>query len=151
MARAAAPADSDPPFLLKRILPYTSLLVVLAALYTGWTFYSRRQDAAEAERQSRQKQIEADQKTVARFGGDQLKILGFNAAAAGEIPAGSRVVMCYGVSNAVEVKIEPEVEPIKPALSHCLEVFPKKTTKYTLTAKDGEGNSQSASLTIKVR
>jgi len=61
------------------------------------------------------------------------------------------VVMCYGVSNAVQVKIEPEVEPIKPALSHCLEVFPKKTTTYTLKADDAKGNSKSASLTIKVR
>ena len=88
---------------------------------------------------------------MARFGGDQLKILGFNAAVTGEIPAGSRVVMCYGVSNADQVKIEPGVEPIKPALSHCLEVFPKQTTRYTLTAKDGQGNSKSASLTIRVR
>jgi len=137
--------------LLRRILPYTSFLVVLAALYAGWTFYSRRQSAEQAERQAREQQIEADQKTVARFGGDQLKILGFNAAASGEVPAGSRVVMCYGVSNAVQVKIEPEVELIKPALSHCLEVFPKKTTTYTLKADDAKGNSKSASLTIRVR
>ena len=137
--------------MLRRILPYTSLLVVLAAIYAGWTFYLRRQSAAEAERQARQKQIEADQKTVARFGGDQLKILGFNAAAASEVPTGSRVVMCYGVANAERVKIEPDVEPIKPALSHCLEVFPQKTTTYKLTAEDGQGNSKSASLTINVR
>jgi hypothetical protein len=137
--------------LLRRILPYTSFLVVLAALYAAWTFYSRRQSAEEAQHQAREQRIEADQKTVARFGGDQLKILGFNAAASGEVPAGSRVVMCYGVSNAVEVKIEPEVEPIKPALSHCLEVFPKKSTRYTLTAIDAKGSSKSASLTINVR
>ena len=137
--------------MFRRILPYTSFLVVLAALYAAWTFYSRRQSAEEAERQAREQQIEADQKTVARFGGDQLKILGFNAAASGEVPAGSRVVMCYGVSNAVQLKIEPEVEPIKPALSHCLEVFPKQTTTYTLKADDAKGNSKSASLTIRVR
>ena len=59
--------------------------------------------------------------------------------------------MCYGVSNATAVKIEPGVEPIKPALSHCLEVFPKKTTTYTLKAEDAKGNSKSASLTITVR
>ena len=123
----------------------------MAALYAGWTFYSRRQSAIEAERQAQREQIEANQRIVARLGGDQLKILGFNAAAAGEVPSGSRVVMCYGVSNAVEVKIEPDVEPIKLALSHCLEVFPKQTTRYTLTAKDGQGNSKSASLTIRVR
>jgi len=124
--------------------------VVLAALWTGWTFYSRRQSAADAERESQQKQLDTDRKVVAEFGGDQLTILGFNAAK-GEVAPGGRVVLCYGVSNAAEVKIEPGVEPIKPAVSHCLNVFPKKTTTYTLKAKDVKGNSKSASLTIRVR
>jgi len=124
--------------------------MVLAALYSGWIFYSRRQAAAEVERETQQKQTDAEQKTVTAYGGDQLKILGFTAAN-GEVPSGSRVVLCYGVSNATQVKIEPDVEPIKPALSHCLEVLPKKTTTYTLKAEDAKGNSKSASLTVKVR
>jgi len=124
--------------------------VVLAALYSGWTIYTRRQSAADAERQSQEKQVEADRAVVARFGGDQLKILGFSAEGA-EVSAGGRVLLCYGVSNAARVTIEPGVEPIKPALSHCLEVFPEKTTTYTLKAEDGKGNSKGASLTIKVR
>jgi hypothetical protein len=99
---------------------------------------------------AQQQQAEADQRLVAAFGGDQLTILGFNAAAS-EVPSGGRVVLCYGVSNAAQVKIDPGVEPIKPALSHCLNVFPKKTTTYTLSAEDSKGNSKSASLTIKVR
>jgi hypothetical protein len=136
--------------LIRRLLPYTTVLLVLAALYTGWTLYSRYQSAAEAERQFQQKQIEADQKVVARFGGDQLRILAFGAAK-GEVPPGGSVVLCYGVSNATQVKIEPGVEPIKPALSHCLEVFPQKTTTYTLKAEDANGNSKIASLTIRVR
>jgi len=60
-------------------------------------------------------------------------------------------VLCYGVSNAVQVKIEPGVEPIKPAISHCLNVFPMKTTTYELSAEDAQGNTKSAALTIKVR
>ena len=115
--------------------------MVLAALWTGWTFYSRHQSAADAERESQQKQTEADRKVVAEFGGDQLTILGFSAAE-GEVPPGGRVVLCYGVSNATEVKIEPGVEPIKPAISHCLKVFPKKTTTYTLKAEDAKGNTR---------
>ncbi|MBZ5635319.1 MAG: hypothetical protein LAO55_19510 [Acidobacteriia bacterium] len=136
--------------MLSRILPYTTALTVLVILFTAWTLYSRYQSAAEAERQSQQEQMEADRKLVAAFGGDQLTILGFNAAK-GEVPPGGRVVLCYGVSNAAQVKIEPGVEPIKPALSHCLEVFPKKTTTYTLKAEDAKGNNKSASLTIRVR
>jgi hypothetical protein len=124
--------------------------MALALLYAGWTLYSRHQAAAEAERQAQQKQLDENQKTVARFGGDRLTILGFNAAKR-EVPPGGRVVLCYGVSNAMQVKIEPGVEPIKPALSHCLEVFPKKTTTYKLSAQDSQGNTKSADLTIRVR
>ena len=122
----------------------------MAAIWTGWTLYSRHQSAAEAERQSKEKQAEVDRKLVAAFGGDQLSILGFNAAEK-DVSPGGRVLLCYGVSNATAVTIEPEVEPIKPALQHCLEVFPKKTTEYTLTASDGRGNTKSKSLTIRVR
>jgi hypothetical protein len=124
--------------------------MVLAALWTGWIFHSRRQSAAEVQRQVQQKQVDEERRVVAQFGGDQLKILGFNAAR-GEVAPGGRVVLCYGVANAMQVKIEPGVEPIKPAVSHCLNVFPKKTTTYTLKAEDANGNSKSASLTIRVR
>jgi hypothetical protein len=124
--------------------------MVVVALWTTSVLYSRHQSAAEAERESQQKQIDADRKVVAAFGGDQLTILGFSAAK-GEVPPGGRVVLCYGVSNAAQVKIDPGVEPIKPAISHCLNVFPKKTTTYTLKAEDAQGNSKSASLTIRVR
>ena len=125
-------------------------MVVLSALWTGWTFYSRHQAAVDVERQAQQKEVDADRKTVAAYGGNQLKILGLNATPP-EVSAGGRVLLCYGVSNAVKVKIEPGVEAIKPALSRCLEVFPKQTTKYTLTAEDAVGNSKSGSITIRVR
>jgi hypothetical protein len=124
--------------------------MVLAVVYSGWIFYSRREIAAETERQLQQKQVDEEQKVVAEFGGDQLKILAFGATT-GEVSPGGRVVMCYGVSNATHVKIEPGLEPIKPAVSHCLDVYPKKTTTYTLKAEDAKGNSKSASLTIRVR
>lgn len=124
--------------------------MVVAALYSGWVFYSRHENAAEAERQLQQKQADEDRRVVQEFGGDQLKILAFGAEIE-EVAPGGRVVLCYGVSNATQVKIEPGVEPIKPALSHCLDVFPKKTTTYTLKAEDAKGNSKSASLTIRVR
>jgi hypothetical protein len=87
---------------------------------------------------------------VERFGGDELKILSFGATK-GEISQGERAVLCYGVSNATQVKIEPDVESVKPAISHCLDVFPSKTTTYTLKADDAKGNSKSASVTVSVR
>jgi hypothetical protein len=125
-------------------------LVVLAALYTGWTLYSRSQGGAEADLRSKQKQAEADKKVVDAYGGDDLTILGF-AADPHSVSAGGRVLMCYGVTNASKVSIDSGVESIKPSLSRCLEVFPKKTTTYTLKAEDSKGNSKTKSLTITVR
>ena len=140
--------------MIRSLLPYTTVLTILAVLYVAWTLYSRRQNASEAERHAEEKeksrQAEFDQKLVTAFGGDQLTILGFNADER-EVRAGGRVLMCYGVSNATKVRIEPGAEPIKPALSHCLEVYPKKTTTYTLKAEDAGGNSKSATLTIRIR
>jgi hypothetical protein len=135
---------------IRGLLPYTTVLTVLAVLYVAWTLYSRQENAAEAERRAQQKLADANRRVVNAYGGDQLTILGFNAAER-EVSAGGKVLMCYGVSNASQVKIEPGVEPIKPAISHCLEVFPKKTTTYTLTAEDAKEHAQSASLTITVR
>ena len=136
--------------MLRRLLPYTTILVIVAALYAAWTFYLRHQAAAEAERESQQKQADEQRRIVERFGGDELKILSFGVTK-GEVSPGERVVLCYGVSNASRVAIEPDVEPIKPALSHCLDVFPKKTTTYTLKADDAQGKSKSASVTVRVR
>jgi len=138
---------------LSRLLPYTTVLTVLVAVWTGWKLYTRYQDAsavADLERQAKQKQVDMDRKVVDAYGGDELKIMGFTAAK-GEVAAGDPVVLCYGVSNAAKVKIEPNVEPIKPALTHCLEVLPKRTTTYTLKAEDAKGNTKSVSLTVKVR
>src|SRR5262245_12627477 len=123
--------------------------MVVAALYVGWIFYSRRQNAAEAERELKQKQVDEERLVVEQYGGDQLKIISF-AGTPGIVSPGERVVLCYGVSNATQVMIEPGVEPIKPALTHCLNVFPKQTTTYTLTAEDAKGNNKSASVKIRV-
>jgi hypothetical protein len=55
------------------------------------------------------------------------------------------------VNNATHVTIDPVSEPLRPAITHCLEVFPKKTTTYTLTASDDNGNTKSGALTVRVR
>jgi hypothetical protein len=93
---------------------------------------------------------DADQKVVDAYGGDQLTILTF-AAEPPVVAPGGRVLLCYGVNNATMVKIEPDAPPIKPAVTHCLEVHPKKTTRYTLTAEDAKGNRKEQGLTIQVR
>lgn len=55
------------------------------------------------------------------MGGDELKILSF-AASTGIIHPGGSATICHGVNEAKTVRIEPPVENVYPALTHCLEV-----------------------------
>jgi hypothetical protein len=36
-------------------------------------------------------------------------------------------------------------------VSRCMQITPKKTTKYTFTADDGKGSTKTAELTIEVK
>jgi hypothetical protein len=83
------------------------------------------------------------------LGGDALKILNFYATP-GVIRRGQRTLICYGVNQAERVRIEPPVEQLHPALSHCLEVSPLQDTAYKLIAEDRAGNVVTETLSIKV-
>jgi hypothetical protein len=135
---------------LRRILPYTTAAVILAAIYSGATMYLRYRDAQQEQQKIKERQAAANRRVVDAYGGDRLTILTF-AAEPGEVAAGGQVLLCYGVNNATMVKIEPDAPPIKPAVTHCVEVFPKQTTRYTLTAEDAQGNRKQQGLTIRVR
>ena len=50
------------------------------------------------------------------------------------------------------MKLTPPVgEDVKPMYHHCIEIAPKKTTTYTMTAYDAKGNNKSVSLTVQVK
>jgi hypothetical protein len=61
---------------------------------------------------------------------------------------GEKSLMCYGVENATEVRLDPPVEKVWPALSHCFDVVASKEVTYTLTALRG-AEQVSKSVTIK--
>ena len=130
-----------------------TVATLLVALYTAWTLHSRHEEVKEAESRAEEKskqQQAAEDKFAATILQGGVKILSF-AADTGEVSAGERVLLCYGVANATRVKIEPQSKPLKPAVSYCLGVFPAETTVYQLTAEDDQGNHANASLTIRVR
>lgn len=66
------------------------------------------------------------------------------------VTEGASTVLCYGVSNAKSVRLDPPVESVSPSLNRCIEVRPKAETRYTLTAEGGFGQSVSESVTIRV-
>lgn len=66
------------------------------------------------------------------------------------VAPGDSALLCYGVEGATEVKLDPEVEPLSPSLSRCIEVRPQQTTKYTLHVGNKDGGHDMKSLEVAV-
>jgi len=135
--------------LIRKLLPYTSAIFVLALLYLAWTYYSRWSNSRSIQQAAEAEKVKADAQIVKMYAGD-LKILSFYTTS-GTIRGGEKTLLCYGVASAVKVHIEPGVEPLKPSLSRCVEVAPAKDTLYTLTAENESGHRATESLTVRVR
>ncbi|MBV9154749.1 MAG: hypothetical protein JO097_00690 [Acidobacteriaceae bacterium] len=153
MPLAEAPEEPEPKPrpALQRVLPYTTVAVILAALYVAWIFYSRyesnrnAQQAIEAQReQARKQQVEQI------YGSGEIKFSTFSVDSS-SLKRGETAQLCYGVLNAKTVKLDPPVEQAKPTYYHCVQIAPKITTTYKITADDGKGNSKSESLTVQVK
>ena len=117
--------------------------VCISLLYLGWVFWQRHNEQA----QTKPERVERD--PLAKYG-STLKILQFYTSG-GEIAAGQKALLCYGVVNATAVKLDPPVESVWPSVSRCFEVTPAKTTRYTLTAEGAGGASASESVEVVVK
>lgn len=137
---------------LRAILPFTSIAVVIAAIYVAWVFYSRYESNKEATRAIAAKQEEQRKHVIDEvYGSGEIRFQNFSADN-GFLKRGESTELCYGVVNATSMKITPPVgEEVKPMYHHCVQIAPKKTTTYTVTAYNDKGQSKSLSLTIQVR
>lgn len=137
----------------RKFFRYSWLGVLIVALGVGWIFYVRWQTNRDIEARAAQKaaeeQRENAERSVELMGGSKFDILNFYAAP-GAVRRGDSFQLCYGVSNAASVKLDPPVGSVWPSLSRCLSVTPKKTATYTLTATDSAGHTKNASLTVTV-
>lgn len=134
---------------LRKILPYTAVAVVLAGVYTAYTFYSRHERQARVEQSETQREAEAGRDSLNRVGGGELKILQFFATPAA-VSRGQAAKICYGVAFAKSVRIEPAVEQIWPSMGRCIDLKVSKTTHYTLTAEDSSGHTATKTTDITV-
>ena len=123
---------------------------LLMGIYLGWTFWSRSAENRALEEKVASQQRAQDRKIFEAMGGNRFAILGFYADPQSAHP-GDTVDLCYGVSNAQSVTLEPQSEPVWPAQSHCVKVSPHKTTTYTLTAEDASGETKTATVVVKVQ
>lgn len=145
--------NSDSKTVRKNPLLYSSIVIGIALLYVGWIFFSRRQENRAIDQKIRdeaaQKQRENDRAAVEQLGGNEFAIQMFYASP-DVISRGESTRLCYGVSNAKTVKLEPQSNPVWPSHSRCVEVTPTKTTIYTLTIMDAAGNTKSQTVEVKV-
>ena len=139
--------------IFKNPLFYSSVTLITVALYVGWIFFSRWEQTRAFERRNIEKrteqQQEQDRLAVQFMGGKELAIQNFYAVP-GIVHRGQKIQLCYGVANAVGVKLEPQPNPVWPSYSRCVDVTPSKTTIYTLTVTDAAGNTKSQTLEVSV-
>lgn len=139
--------------LRKNPLIYSSGVLLIALLVVGFIMYTRWDNTRELERQQNEKvaekQREQDRVAVDELGGKTFAILDFYAAPKA-IQQGETAQLCYGVSNARSVKLEPQPHEVWPSAAHCVDVSPAKTTTYTLTIEDAGGQEKSATLELPV-
>lgn len=133
---------------MRKLLPFMTVLVVLMGVRTGWVFYQRYHADKAQQEQEEQKKREEARKVTEMLGNGNIKILNLSLEPP-VIRIGGEAELCYGVSNATSVTIEP-IGKVDPAYSRCMKVAPKHDTTYVLTAKDAAGHTETAQLKLGV-
>lgn len=134
----------------RKLLRMTWLFVLLAAVYSGYIVWSRWHHRRVAEQQAQRREQENARQVVDTYGGNRLTILHFYSTET-SIRPGAATSLCYGVSNAAAVRIEPPVSDIWPSISRCVEVRPKQSTSYKLLTSDKAGHEETAEVHIQVK
>ncbi len=137
---------------MKNYARISAAVLVVALAYVGWVFYSRSEQNRAFEQRAAAKAAEQrarDEQAFQGMGGNTFAILSFFASPAA-ISRGDESELCYSVSNATTVSIEPPVGDVWPAFNHCVSVRPRKTTTYTITIADAAGHDKSATTTLEV-
>ena len=152
MADLHLPSEPVKPSLKRPLL--VSIIVALGiALYVAFVFFTRWESNRAIEKRNAVRAAEEqhanDVAAVQSLGGSELAIRAFYLAPPA-IYTGESSQLCYDVSNAKTVAVDPPVGEVWPSHSRCLDVAPKKTTKYTLSITDAKGQSTSQSIELKV-
>jgi hypothetical protein len=135
--------------LLRRALPYLTVVLVVAVAYDGSIFYGRWRYARDAQKAQAINEVQDARRVVDALGGDRLKILNFYATPP-TVRSGQKSMICYGVNAAESVRLDPPVEQLHPAVSHCFQVAPRRATEYKLIVADRAGHTLTQSLAIQV-
>jgi len=142
--------DPGPSGGIRAYIAISALVVALALSYVGWVFWSRAHEDKVLEQRAADQRRAQDAQAVESMGGNRFEILAFYANP-GAVSRGESADLCYSVSNAKSVTLEPQPHPVWPSYERCVSVSPRKTTTYTLTATDASGHTKSATITVEVQ
>jgi hypothetical protein len=143
--------DPGPRTGLRSYVLVSAAVFVLALSYVGWSFWSRSHETRVIEERAAAQKRAEDQRTFEGMGGDRFDILSFYATG-GIISHGDSTDLCYSISKAKSVTLEPPANAaVWPSFERCVSVSPRKTTTYTLTATDAAGHTKSVTVTVEVR
>ena len=141
-------AAFTPPSERRTSTPFVIASIAVSVLFLGWVLFTRGPAITHTDTVSPQStQRNAD--TVAYYGNGQLKVLSFYASPT-EVRRGSRALVCYGVSNATEVRIEPVAGETWPSTGRCMEITAAKDTEYKMIARDSAGHEETRTLNLHV-
>ena len=135
---------------LRRIVPVLGVLILAVAIYDGSIFYHRWAGNQRARQAQADRETDQARKAIAMVGGGDLKIVSFYALP-GTIARGGQTSVCYGVTGAKTVRLEPPIQKVWPALTRCFTASLRKDTELKLIADDGAGRTVSQNLVVTVR
>src|ERR1700732_2555562 len=93
---------------LRNYVPHISAAIAFSLLFLAWVFLAHSPKAQPVQDAAHSITAQRNAQTLAFYGNGQLKVLEFYANPT-ETRAGSRALVCYGVSNAASVTIEPSL------------------------------------------
>lgn len=118
-------------------------------LVVAWTFFSQWMESRKIASDAVARKQRADAAAAEMMGGNRFEILQFYAYPS-IVARGQSTDMCYSVSNAKSVKLDPPAVEVWPSQMRCIDIKPEKTTDYTLTIFDDAGKSKTQTITITV-
>jgi hypothetical protein len=132
----------------RSLAPIVITAIAISGLFLGWVLFFNRTATTQTETAGTAT-TQRNAETLAYYGNGQLKVLNFYASPA-EVRRGSRALVCYGVSNATAVRIEPAAGETWPSTGRCMEVTATKDTEYKMTAQDAAGHEETRTVSLHV-
>ena len=133
---------------------YSSLLILLVALYVGYVLLSRHESLRLLEKRAAEQQAEqrreGDRQAIDQLGGSDLAIRALYLSPP-TVQPGDTAQLCYDVSNAKTVTLNPPAAEVWPSHSRCINLQVWKTTTFALTVADAAGKTLSQSVQLRVR